>query len=269
MTNALKKKIRFLLKDEIDMSLKRRSIKVFEALDPQEGEKILDAGCGPGFYLRILTEMGLNLKVYGVDVDRPAMAVAKESLKGKNVSISYGDLTNLKFADNSFDKVILSEVAEHVPDDKKCLQEMYRILKPGGLLVVTVPSKRYPFMWDPVNWLLERTSGKHIQEGVWGGIWTNHIRLYSPQEITQLLGKVKFKVEDYQSLTWWSLPFNHNLLYGGKFKPETSAAMREYIAKRPLSIDIIYRLVNLNDKINELIPLKNIGTAILVKARKP
>ncbi len=104
-------------------------------------DKVLDAGCGIGLY-------GLNYAikqkadVIGVDMSKDKIENAeklKKSLGITNIKFEKGDLTNLKFKDNSFDFVLCSDVLEHIPNDKKALKELARVLKKGGSLILTFP----------------------------------------------------------------------------------------------------------------------------------
>ena len=92
-------------------------------------------------------------------------------------------MKRLPFKAEFFDKVMMSEVAEHLPDDVKGLKEVKRLLKKAGILILTVPNHNYPFFWDPLNWTLEHFWGTHIKSGFWSGLWNQHLRLYKPDEI--------------------------------------------------------------------------------------
>jgi SAM-dependent methyltransferase len=122
----------------------------------------------------------------------------------------------LSFADASFDKAILTEVIEHVADDTAALHETHRVLRPGGVAVVTVPHANYPLLWDPINKVLERVFGTHLPpEPLWlGGIWADHCRLYSPEQVVARLEETGFRVTDVRKLTHYCLPFAHHLYYG-------------------------------------------------------
>jgi ubiquinone/menaquinone biosynthesis C-methylase UbiE len=273
MSKPLSKHIRSrldkLLGGEIDMALRRRARRVVEELDPQNGDKILEAGCGPGYYLRILSKLGLNLKLYGIDIDRNALTSAKKIIGKRAI---YASLTKkLPFKANSFDKVFTSEVLEHIQNDNLAMDQIYKVLKPGGRLVITVPNNDYPFFWDPVNWVMERILKKHIRKGLWAGIWSNHIRLYSVEEIKRLVKKGDFSVVDIEPLTWWSLPFNQNILYGGKLKllPNgLSKAISKQMGSDSLLRRVILEILSLNDKLNDIVKFRKIGVGILVVARK-
>lgn len=264
------RKLNSFLAEELDMALKRRAKRIIEELNPQNGDKILEAGCGPGYYLNLLSKLGTAYKLYGVDVDESALALAKKIPNTKEVLKA--DLAKqLPFKVNYFDKAILSEVVEHIPDDKKAFREVYRVLKPGGKLVITVPNINYPFMWDPINWLLEKITGKHIKQGFWAGIWSNHLRLYSSDQIKKTLKESKFSLVKLEVLTWWCLPFNHNLLYGDKLKLLPKNLYRKAqknLHKKSLIKRIILKILNLNDSLNNYYQTKKVGVGLLVVAKK-
>lgn len=134
----------------------------------------------------------------------------------KNEILLIADATNLPFKNNFFDRIIASEVLEHIPDDMKALNEMYRVLKPGGVIMVTVPNHDYPFLWDPVNWLLEKFWHFHLPSDVWwlSGIWADHFRLYFDKEMAKKINKAGFKIIRKWKTTHYCWPFSHFLFYG-------------------------------------------------------
>lgn len=278
--NHINSKLDKLLANTGDMALKRRARRIFEELDLQDGDNILEVGCGDGYYLHILSNLGLRFKLTGVDYNPLALKSAKRNLKGKKVKLGFADLMqSLPFRANSFDKVIMSEVAEHLPDDIKGLKEVRRVLKKGGMLIVTVPNHNYPFLWDPVNWVLEHFFGTHIGKGFWAGLWNQHLRLYKPDEIKRSVKMAGFDIKKVESITWWSLPFNHNImhlaarkLYGGDLSPKTARAVSKFEKtthdKKPFFIDLAFQAVNLIDKLNDIYQPKNYGVGVLVKAIK-
>ncbi len=267
-------KLNLLLESVGDMSLKRRARYIIEELNPQENEKIIDLGCGTGYYLFLLSSLPVKLNLTGFDYDKEALSEAKNSLP-KNIKFLSGDLHRMPFKDNSFDKAIISEVLEHLENDVKALKEIYRILKPGGMLVISVPSINYPFLWDPLNYCLQRFFKFHIKKGFWSGIWSGHIRLYQLEDLTAVIKKAEFRIETIKELTFWCLPFNHylvnmtaRLLYDIKISGKIAKSLSKFKqTKKPFIIQVIFNFVNLVDKLNERFPQKY-GVNVFAKVRK-
>lgn len=274
MNKVQQRKLNNLLKGVGDMALRRRARKIIEGLNPKNGDKILDLGCGDGFYLFLLSNLGIDLNLTGSDFDQVGLEAAKKNLKNKKINLIKGDLMRrLPFSENRFDKIVLSEVVEHLPDDIKGLKEVRRILKPGGTLCISVPNANYPLFWDPVNWITERVFGIHIKSGFWSGIWFNHLRLYKPEGIKQAVQKAGFKVESIQALTYWCLPFNHHLvnlvarlLWGGRLPSHLASSINKYEIKQKRSflIKAVFTVINLIDKLNDLYQPENHGVGVVL-----
>ena len=201
-----------LLKNVGDMALKRRAREVIQQLELKDGEKVLDLGCGDGYYSYLLSQIPLNLKLTGIDSHKEAIETARTLVPKIKATFIIGDAEKLPFAKDSFDKIIMSEVIEHVNDDMKVLREARRVLKKDGILVLTTPNKNYSFLWDPVNWTLEHLFNFHIKRGFFAGIWNQHLRLYKPEELRKRMEKAGFKIVACELLTTWCLPFSHYLL---------------------------------------------------------
>jgi ubiquinone biosynthesis O-methyltransferase len=133
----------------IDYEQTVRSQMVISMIDPKPEEVILDGGCGNARDLIQLAPHGC--KCVGIDFSPNMVEEAKKELATRNiqrVELEVGDLTNLRFCDKTFDKVFASEVLEHVPDYRKAVSEMARVLKPGGTLVVTTPNRHSLYGFD-------------------------------------------------------------------------------------------------------------------------
>lgn len=100
---------------------------------PEKGH-ILDVGCGDGSVLKLAQELGW--KAEGVDFDLQAVDAARR----KGLTVSVGRLADQRYADDSFDLVLMNHVIEHVHDPLETLGEVYRVLRSNGLLVVTTPN---------------------------------------------------------------------------------------------------------------------------------
>jgi len=115
-----------------------------ERLKVRRGEILLDAGCGEGRHCFGAIERGA--RVVGLDLDRASLAKAAGALRyrgaelGRLGAMLQGDTFHLPFRDATFDKVICSEVMEHVHDFTGAARELARVLKPGGLAAVTIPT---------------------------------------------------------------------------------------------------------------------------------
>ena len=107
-------------------------------LSPNKGERILDMGCGRGFYVRKVEEYTEG--VIGVDISESSL---RDAVTPK---VRYGDVTNLDFEADSFDKVYSLHTIEHIPDLKQFFSEMARVLRPKGRAVIVYP-------WEPLRGL--------------------------------------------------------------------------------------------------------------------
>ncbi len=139
----------------------------------------LDVGCGAGRYLR-----HLRRPVIGVDIDRVLLA----RLAAAGWPVVLGDAHRLPFKDGAFRTVLFSEVLEHVPAPARAVREVKRVLAKGGRVVVSTPSQRYPFIWDPRNWVRERRGLGPVRRKTVFTNWTpDHRQLFSAAEVRNLL----------------------------------------------------------------------------------
>lgn len=203
-----------MVRNEADMAYRKRVQTIFEWLQPEAGDFLLDAGCGRGFYLKFVRHAS-EAQIAGLELELPYLHIAKQALNEfEHPPLVNGSLYDLPFPDACFDKIILSEVLEHVPDDAGALRSLARVLKPGGLIAITVPNANYPFWWDPLNKVLETVFHTHIQYGVFAGIWANHVRLYEPEQLREAVRLAGLEIADERSFTHHSFPFIHNIVYG-------------------------------------------------------
>lgn len=206
--------IQFMTRREADMSFKMRVQTIFEYVDPRDDMCILDLPCGRGFYIKMFRYVS-QCQLIGVDLDWDVIQKAKRNVAHLDmVALQQGNIYNIPYPNSSFDAVILSEVLEHIDDDARGLRETFRVLKPGGVVAVTVPHANYPFWWDPINKTLETLFNRHIQRGVFAGIWANHVRLYTLEQLRQAVESAGFQIEDERAFTHYCFPFIHNLVYG-------------------------------------------------------
>lgn len=156
----------------------------FDTLGLVPGDLVLDAGAGFGRHAYEVARRGGRIVAldYADDEVRTTRAtfgaMLEENQIGREsyVGALRGDATRLPFPDDTFDRVITSEVLEHIQDDVSAIAELVRVLRPGGSFACTVPS------WWPekINWKL--SDEYHAPKAVGG-----HVRIYSQTELTAKL----------------------------------------------------------------------------------
>ncbi|MGI8486099.1 MAG: class I SAM-dependent methyltransferase [Thermomicrobiales bacterium] len=214
-TSEARARVRKLLRVEGDLAFRRRCETIIEWTDAGPNDLILDCGSGYGFVLRILTEL-TPANVVGLEYQAERVQETREIL-GPNprLMLTQGNAMRLPFADDTFTHVVCSEVLEHLNDDEQAVAEMSRVLKPGGVLTVTVPSANFPLGWDPANWMLAKVSKRQLRgEKPWSGIWYGHQRLYTMSDLSALMSRHGFAIEEERGLTHYSPPFAHMVMYG-------------------------------------------------------
>jgi SAM-dependent methyltransferase len=275
--------IAHMTRNEADMAFKKRVQTIFEWIEPSDDKLILDMPCGRGFYLNMIRYVS-KCRLVGADLDWDVMLKAQRNVgQLPDITLSNCNIYALPFPDDSFDAVILSEVLEHIDDDVGGLKEIYRVLKPGGVVAITVPNADYPFWWDPINKSLETLFHRHIQHGTFAGIWANHVRLYTRDQLRAAVLGAGFKLEEERAFTHNCFPFIHNLVYGiGKpllesgVMPESmaNAADRTTFDKNdgsllnPINLGIkVLNFFDRNNPINEPVGRSTVNLA--AKGRKP
>jgi SAM-dependent methyltransferase len=272
-----------MTRDEADMAFKRRVQTIFEWIDPQDEYLILDMPCGRGFYLNMFRYVS-GCKLIGADLDWEVLQKAQKNVNRlDDISLHHENIYALPYADFTFDAAILSEILEHIDDDVAGLREIWRVLKPGGIVAITVPNADYPFWWDPINKTLEALFGTHINRGPFAGIWANHVRLYTYSQLRRSVLEAGFDIVEERSFTHYCFPFIHNIVYGfGKPLLESGVLPQsmENVADRAASdkndgsilnpINVGLKLLNFFDRKNVMNePAGRSTVNLCIKGRKP
>src|SRR5688572_18311517 len=109
--------------------------------------RLLDLGCGTGANLSMLRDASrAGGWVTALEFSPHALQFARDHLGADQISLTQADALHLPFADGSFDVVTMFDVLEHLSDDSRALNEVHRVLRPGGALVLSVPA--YQKLWS-------------------------------------------------------------------------------------------------------------------------
>jgi SAM-dependent methyltransferase len=163
----------------------------YDRLDLHGGETVLDLGTGFGRHAFETARRGAHVVAVDLAPDEvaatratfDAMADGGELPAGVRTLVLRADALRLPFDDGTFDRIISSEVLEHICDDHGALRELHRVLRPGGRLAVTVPAE----LPERVCWALD--DGYHAPRAEGG-----HVRIYGRTELELKLGQVGFDV---------------------------------------------------------------------------
>ena len=121
---------------------------VFDRLLPRDlqGKKLLDAGCGTGFFSQAASSKGADV----TSMDMGQRLLDQVALKCRSNRV-IGSVLQLAFRDESFDLIICSEVIEHTDNPLGAIGELYRVLRPGGTLALTVPNRFWKWSCSLAN----------------------------------------------------------------------------------------------------------------------
>ncbi|MCD4666612.1 class I SAM-dependent methyltransferase [archaeon] len=167
-------------------------------------KNILDVGCAYGESARKFSRKSKN--VYCIDPNQELIKKAKKN--NPNIFFKIGSAEKIPFKDKSFDVVILSDVIEHVDDEKKSLDEIYRVLKSKGTLILTTPHKGLFSFMDVDNYSWHYRRFLKIKTNKPG--YKDKHRHYSLEDIKNLFNN-KFKISKIYRSSLFLLPFTSNL----------------------------------------------------------
>ncbi len=215
--------------------------------------RVVDAGCGSGSLSCRLVARGFRLFSfdYALDFLTRLNSVVPPEVE-PSLSLISGSAQEMPLGDASVDAVVCGEVLEHLPDDRRAVAEMFRVLVPGGRALVTVPA--FQRLWDDND------------------EWASHFRRYDKGQLDRLFEEAGFEVE---MVRWWGFPFLH-AYHRWVYMPWARRAMktpsgtgRSTLVGRLGTSAVVSRILGAafrTERIFSRIPL-GIGTMLL--ARKP
>ena len=215
--------------------------------DLKKGSVVLDAGCGSGSLLFKLAEMGY--RVCGLELSEEYIKSIDQKVRSMGIDnvldVRRGSIENIPYRSNLFDLIVSGEVLEHVADDMRAIREFFRVLKPGGLCIVSVPAD--PELWDFTD------------------EWAGHLRRYTRKELVTLFEDKGFIVKDTK---FWGFPLvrlYHRYVY------------LPYMKKKDLgetppdeeSHKVISKVLSTIFRFDSLFTWAPFGIGLILKAQKP
>lgn len=203
---------------------------------------LLEVGCGSGEMLKLMKELGWQVK--GVDFDPSAV----ENARRKGLQVYLGTLEAQQFPDNHFDAITMSHVIEHIHDPLQLILECYRILKPGGHLVISTPNIG--------SW------GHKLFKSYWRGLEPpRHLQIFTLPSLCCLAKIAGFKKIKKWSTMHWSGPIF-----------EASWTLKQ--SKKNISRRLQQRIIHQLSKVMQLTEwallkiIPYIGTEVTMKVEK-
>jgi ubiquinone/menaquinone biosynthesis C-methylase UbiE len=183
------------IKDSYDLpTLKLRYLMELLAKRERSNASLLEIGSGSGRILSSIRSRDEKLQLTGVDLSAEQTELAKSTHEGIDFLCANGE--SLPFADESFDFVVFFDYLEHIENPKTSLEEMLRVLKPGGYLYMACPTEA-----QSIFWLSTKILGTHIKR-----ITAGHIQQFGRRELEQLIDGTGFRIIDEK--------FSYHLLGG-------------------------------------------------------
>ena len=158
----------------------RRKLALYSGINSDTAFRMLDVGCGPGYFLRCAENWFQGCEITGLDSNKSLLDYAARRLKMVKLVAHDGQI--LPFIDGEFNVVSSLQVIEHLEDPPSFFREANRVLKPGGLLIIATPNP---------NCITAQTLGRN-----WHGYRSDHISLKTPDQWRKIMERAHFKILD-------------------------------------------------------------------------
>ncbi|KKQ25102.1 MAG: Type 11 methyltransferase [Microgenomates group bacterium GW2011_GWC1_37_12b] len=140
---------KLLIEEGFSKVFKLRDLKnknYLDFLDLKKESKLLEVGCGDGVFLKRIVKT-YKVKAWGIDISSNSIRRAKIDDEQK-IKFRVADATKIPFPKNSFDNIICFDTLEHIKDQNKVIEEMIRVLKPGGKLLLFTINRNQKYTWN-------------------------------------------------------------------------------------------------------------------------
>jgi methionine biosynthesis protein MetW len=182
--------------DRYYMIMEDKIKKVVSLLEEFRGGQILDIGCGDGYITDVIGK-AVGAEMHGIDIgEAPIRMAVSRGIKVKNMNI---DGKRLPYKDNSFDAVFCGDIIEHVFDTEMLLENVHRILRPGGAVVLTTPNiaawyNRFFLMFGYMPVWIESSTTKYVGNPFMKEC-PGHIRAFTKRSLRELFEMKNFRID--------------------------------------------------------------------------
>ena len=177
---------------------------IAERLPLISAQRVLDIGTGTGLQLKTIQEMAPHLALYGLDISEAAIQAANKALAGSMVDLRAGSIAATTYEDNFFDIVTCNASMSYWENPEDCFNEIYRILKPGGQVMLFEPHEGIDIE-EALDQIRQNMADKSWLRR-WGAVELNRfglkregsvgLKLYSLKELVQLAEKSRFGIHN-------------------------------------------------------------------------
>ena len=184
---------------------------IAEQLPLVDAERILDIGTGTGLQLKVIHEMAPSLDLFGLDRSQAAIQAAVKALTGLKVDLRVGNISDTSYEDGFFDVVTCNASMSYWENPRDCFNEIYRILKPGGQVMLFEPHEEIDI--EAALDQIRKNMADKSRLRRWGAVQLNKfglergasvgMKLYTIDELRQLAAESSFG--EYHSIKETSL----------------------------------------------------------------